>query len=293
MIERLKAWWDGSSTTQIKVAGTEPVSASDIVINEPNSDTSHSLWSHERIALVQQLWGKGATRPGGADYTISLLKPLNIQPEMTVLDLSAGLAGEMKATSDEFDAWIQGMEVDPDLVNAASKFSTRKTSVSHYDPKNLTLPAAKFDCIYMREQLCFLPQRKEILAKISGALKPYGQVIITDYAAASKAGGNALASWQAQHLIPEPLWTPKIYRRHLENLDLDVRVFQDDSDQIKPLVLKGWAQLVSDLTRSQLTRSFVDTMVIEADRWLRTVRALDARELRYLRIHAMAKGNIV
>lgn len=293
LVERLKAWWDGSSTTQIRTAGSGAAAASDIMLTEPQGDKRRLAWPPERIALVQQLWGDGATRPGGVDYTVALLRPLSIQPEMTVLDLSAGLAGATSAASDEFNAWITAMEPDPDLANVASGICSRKVTVSHYQTKNLDLPTAKFDCIYAREQLCFLPDRKAALATICGALKPYGQVVLTDYAVASQAGGDTLANWQAQHPTPEPLWTPKVYRRHLDELNLDVRVFQDDSDHIKSMVLQGWSQFVSELKRPQLTRTFVDSMVFEADRWLRTVRALDAGELRFLRVHAIAKGNII
>ncbi len=289
---RLKAWWDGNATNAVGGIESAPA-ASDIVIDTPDSTEPGPLWSPERIALVQQLWGNGCTRPGGADNTVDILRPLAIMPEMSVLDLAAGLAGDTKAVSKEFNAWITAMESDPDLAALADKRSSERVSVSQYDPEKLDLPTAKFNCIYAREQLCFLPDRQLALDKMSKALKPYGQMLLTDFAAKSKTGGGALTAWQEKHQLSEPLWTLKQYRKHLADVKVDVRIFQDDSDQFKALILEGWSRLVNDLTRSQLTRSFVDTMVIEADRWLHTVRALDAGELRYLRVHAIAKGNIV
>ncbi len=292
LMARLKAWWDGNSTAVAQSTGSSPIAASGIVVDAHHGDEPLPNWPPERVAIVQQLWGEASTRPGGPGHTVDLLRPLNILPEMTVLDLAAGLAGDTRAASKEFDAWITAMECDPDLAALADDRRSERVSISHFDPQQFELPTAKFNCIYAREQLCFLPDRHLALAKICNALKPYGQVLLTDFAAKSKTGGNTLTAWQSQHPLPEPLWTPKEYRQHFADLDMDIRVFQDDSDQFKSLILEGWSRFVNDLTRPQLTRSFVDSMVVEADRWLHTVRALDAGELRLLRVHAMAKGKI-
>ncbi len=297
--ERFKAWWHGDGPTKIRTSdGVEAVQPDDIVISGSDGQVRASRWPPERIELVQRLWGEGSLHPGGAGYALELARPFNLQPAMTVLDLSAGLGAGTRAISEEYGVWITAMEGDPDLTTQAEDYCKRKgagkVQVTQYQSEHLGLPTAKYNCILVRDQLCFLPARKRALTEISKAMKPGGQVILTDFVGGKRPEETAvLSEWTGRNGMTEPLWSPKAYRNNLEELGLDVRIFQDNTDEIHKMILGGWAQFVEHLSREQLTRSFVDTMILEAEHWNLTVRAIEAEELRHLRIHAMSKLEIV
>ena len=295
--DRFKAWWHGQGPTEIRPADGGPAAPDDIVVDAAEQPPA-VLWPPERIALVQRLWGDGSSQPGGAQYTLELVRPFNLLPEMTVLDLATGLGAGTRAISEQYGVWIAAMDGDANLTDEAADYLNRKgaskVDVSCYDPAAIDLPTAKYDCILVREQLCFLRDREQALAAISKALKPGGQIILTDYVAAKPPDdAPKLAEWSAKHGLAAPLWSAKAYRNQLTELGLDVRIFQDDSADIHKLILAGWAQFVDGLSRAQLNRTFVDTMILEAETWLSTVRAIEAQELRYLRVHVLAKPEIV
>lgn len=296
--ERFKAWWNGEGPTEIRDQDAANVQPTDIVVNTADEDVPFVLWSPERIALVQRLWGEASCKPGGAQYALDLVRPLHLQPEMSVLDLAPGLGAGTRAMSEEYGVWIAAMETDPNLCAFAADYwnrkGTSKVEISQFEPAELTLPTAKYDCISARQQICFLPSRDKALASICQALKPGGQIILTDYVAGKNPDKSPLlADWVTRNEIADPLWSAKSYRANLKEHGLEVRIFEDDSSQMHKLILAGWAQFVDSLAREHLTRAFVDAMIMEAELWLQTARAIDAGELRYLRIHAMSKPEIV
>ncbi len=70
-------------------------------------------------------------------------------------------------------------------------------------------------------------------------------------------------------------------------MGFDVRVAEDLSGSYQRYVLSAWAKLVDGLDREDLTRDFVNIMMVEADFWLRRMRALESGKLRLIRYHGI------
>src|SRR3954447_19600443 len=98
--KKLLAWWEGydlpeekkESQPQPAVEAAAPAGAKP-ALTGVNSRFGKPLWSASRIQVVEKLWGDVFTSPGGDDYIPELVKPLGLNPAMSVLDLAAGLGG--------------------------------------------------------------------------------------------------------------------------------------------------------------------------------------------------------
>jgi hypothetical protein len=74
---------------------------------------------------------------------------------------------------------------------------------------------------------------------------------------------------------------------------MNIHSLDDKSDEYRKIILTNWDNFVQGLKREDLTRSLVNNLMVEADYYLRLVRALESGKLRYLRIHASKKGKAI
>lgn len=157
--------------------------------------------SADRWVLYQKVWGEGFNFPGGPDYALELVKPFNLKPAMTVLDLTAGLGGGARAMVEVFDMWVSCMEPDAEIAAVGKAISVQKgvekrAPMEPYDiSKPLVLPPAKYDCILLRETLHEFVHKPEALKAIKHALKPHGQV--SSPISSSPTARNAARSFSA------------------------------------------------------------------------------------------------
>lgn len=303
---RFLAWWEGvEAATMIKADDTDDPIAYE---NDPNAividkaaNEERPAWSKERIAFVRRLWEKDekdeSITPGGADYTVKLYKPMALNSSASALDISAGIGGGIRRAARELDTWITGMEADPDLAALGRDLSERqrmdrKAPVEHFDPDIFELPAKKYDGILAQNTIHRHRNKKRSFDMLYQALKPRGHLLLTDLVLPNEAAANSrvMKAW-LERLPEEPfLWTADNYKRALLDHGMDVRVFSDDTDDYRLMVLEGWQRFVNTLKKDDLTREFVDEMMLEAEYWLLLVKVLEFGALRYMRAHAIRGG---
>jgi len=111
--ERFMAWWEGydlkrparRATGDEGAAGGEATPAAG-----PGLDRQgRPLWSATRLDVAEKLWGEGFVSPGSEDYLPTLVKPLGLNPAMSVLDLGAGLGGTTRLMAKQFGAWVSAI----------------------------------------------------------------------------------------------------------------------------------------------------------------------------------------
>ncbi len=287
---RFRAWWHGVEPDALVKSSTVPESVLPNTIHVASPDAS-SGWSPARTAFCQRLWGAGFVDPGGSDFTLHLLKPCALGPEHTVLDLTTGLAGSAQATSDKFGIWVDATEPDADLAQAAQQRCEQKgigkVKVSGIDPSNLALRKSRYDCIFVRERFHSFEDKRGALEAIREALKPKGQLILTDFVKTKDDLGPATKKWQSLTKDTSEFLAAEDYRGLLGRMKFDVMIFEVDPTDFRCRILDGWTDFVDQLQKDELTREFVDVLMVEAEKWLALTRALDAGEINYLRVHAM------
>ncbi len=295
---RFLAWWHGLEPDAL-VKGPAPLTKpepSAIYISDEGGLTEAEQ-RRARRDLRQRIWGDGCLEPGGGEYTVHLVKPAAPSPDKTVLDLAAGLCGGTHAVAERYGIWIDAMEPDPELLAAATEYCERKglTSkirLSGYDSTSFTLKKKRYDCIFARERFHMFADKPSALRTVSEGLKPGGQFVFTDLVLADRgAGGDAVARWRDVLGARPFLWCLEEYKQNLAEHKLDVRIFADETDEFRSHVLQGWSELVDNLGGGSAARPLVDTLMTEAELWLRLDQALASGQLRFLRVHAIQHGN--
>lgn len=287
-LERFAIWWNGTEPSQsedIPAGSQKPADPVITVSAAPQVD-----WPEQRLSICERLWGEGFILAGGLEYMEEFVKPLCLTPSMSVMDLTAGAGGGPAGISKKSDIWITAMESDPELLAAATEYCTRKgaarAKLTPWKPAEPNLPEKKYDCIYGREFFYLIEHKVLLLNSIVGALKPGGQLLFSDYILADEGEERApLRSWrQAEAGAPAP-WTMAEYRKALKQCQVEIRICSDDTESQRGLILAGWSSFVENLKRSDLTRDFVDHMMLEATLWLARMRALDDGQIQLARLH--------
>ncbi|MEQ8443242.1 MAG: hypothetical protein RIM33_13575 [Alphaproteobacteria bacterium] len=294
---RFKAWWEGLDPNALVAKPSDnddPGNPLAIQVDEPEEANN---WPTSRLDFCRRLWEveeeDEVVEPGGAAYTSWLMKPMSLTSEMSAADLSAGLGGGTRRAAKDLSCYIDGFEPDLDLAMLGHGLSKkhgmeRRVPIITYDPDKMNLPEQRYHGILCRERLFRMPNKPKALQAIYSGLKPRGHLIITDFVLGENAelDDREIAAWVAKEPGAKHLWTEAQYRKTIVGMGMDLRVDQDETDMFRSKLLQAWAQLVAGLSRSDLTRDFVNVMMREAEYWLLLVRALESKKLRYFRFHA-------
>ncbi|MEC9268156.1 MAG: methyltransferase domain-containing protein [Pseudomonadota bacterium] len=298
---RFQAWWEGEEPNALLIRkyGTAPENPLAIQVDdEAGDDETGLVWPKGRINFCRRLWELDekdeVVHPGGADYTSWLMKPMNLNHEMSSIDLSAGLGGGTRKTAKSLSTYIDGYEIDPELAALAQELSVkhgmeRRAPVSVYNPDELDLPARRFSGVLCRER-AYRFRRKDLFLKTAfNSLRPRGHFILTDYVVVnpSDADHPTIRAWMSREPGEFDLWTAEEYRKYMVNLGMDMRITEDETDEYRAMLLQAWSRFVAGLSKQDLTRDFINDMMREAEYWLMLIRALESGKLRYYRYHAI------
>jgi SAM-dependent methyltransferase len=243
----------------------------------------------------QWLWGRGFVTPGGRDEVLSLVGPLRLGPAMTFLDVAAGLGGAVRAVAESLNVDAVGYERDLALVHAGMALSTeygfaRRAPVRVFDPESFDLPPARYDGALAREATYAVRDKERFLRVVKQGLKPMGSLVFADFVLDRGAdGAAALADWAPLPDVTPALWTRERYEDCLKSLGFEFLAVADTSDAYRALVMEGWEALTHRDELHRLPRLDAQLIIDQAERWTRTIQALDSGALRMIRIEAGAR----
>lgn len=151
----------------------------------PSQPVDTTLWHAEPGEISEKMWGDGEVAPLDLFLYDKLIVPLALNSNMSVLDMSAGLGGRMRRTTEEMGAYFTGLEPDPEIAKRGMEMSLKagkgkKAPIEHYDPNNLKV-ARTYDCVIARETFYRVRDRDACLKSIAKCTKPRGQIVFTDY----------------------------------------------------------------------------------------------------------------
>ncbi|CAK0775182.1 Methyltransferase family protein [Azospirillaceae bacterium] len=296
---RFIAWWEGYDLSALKHSRSadEPAQPP---MPAPTPSPQHSpggavvapanwkggldrhglpLWSATRIEVAEIIWGNGFVTPGGADYFPYLLKPLGLNPAMTVLDLSAGLGGSTRAMAAQFGAWVTGMESSPELADAAMQRSikagmSKQASIQLYDPEAFSYHR-RVDAVFSKEAFVFVRNKNNLFDGIKDIIKAGGQVLFTDYVIERAELNNpAIKAWRDSERV-EP--TPCTVQENVQRLELrgfDVRIAEDITELHKSHITVALQRLSSYLNDHHPDKETKKHVLNETDTWGRRALAL-------------------
>jgi len=246
------------------------------------------------LTLRQWLWGPGFHQPGNADYVLRLVKPFAANPAMSMLDVAAGLGGAARAISQAFGTYVTGLERDPELARRGMDMSVaggmqRHAPISAVDPETFELRTNAFDCILGRGATYMVQDKERFMRVLILGLKQRGQLLLTDYVVdPARAQAPEFAMWASLQPHRPTLWALQQYTDCFKSLGFDVRITEDITHDVKLQIVLGWEHLVQTVDIKALPRPHKLQIVSEAERWVKTIMALDSGVVKAYRFYALA-----
>lgn len=298
---RLKAWWNGEEI-RVKGEGGSGAGAAAGAATGSRRKAAELVepfvrWNEAHLEVAQAIWGSGMIGPTDPEEVKELVKPLGLNPAMSLLHVGAGLGGPGRVMTEAFGVWVTGLESERDLVKAGMALAEeagvgKKAPVVIFDPESFEPKAASYDCIVSFGYLFTVKNRMRLIDVLEQALKPNGQFLITDFVL-PKPGleSKALTDWMESEPDEVEPWSVEQYKLTLEGRGLEVRIVEDRSDKMREQVVKSWADHMSTLNQEASNPRTSAALVHEVELWTRRTRALEAGDLRHCRIFARRKAS--
>ncbi|HYE52084.1 MAG TPA: methyltransferase domain-containing protein [Azospirillaceae bacterium] len=304
--ERFIAWWEGYdlaamlSRRQAKAGdggGTDGAASGQAAGDGKHLNRSGKpLWTATRIQVAEKIWGDGFATPGGDEHIPTLVKPLGLNPAMSVLDIASGLGGSTRAMAKQFGAWVTGLEANPTLAEAGMFRShkaglARQAPVQGFDGEKFSWPK-RVDAVFAKEGFYTIQNKDGLLDGVERCMKPRGQFLFTDYVTDKNTpkGRNYQGWLDHEPTTPHP-WAVDQYVSALEQRKLDIRIAEDITDMHRSLILNAIQNLVMHLEKHSMDNETKIAVVEEVELWARRVAALEGG-LRVYRFYAMKPADV-
>lgn len=297
---RFLAWWEGLEPADILTrmdqddeAAAKPSPKALVIDGSAGKGTAEG--AARRTDVLQRIWGEGCHIPGGADFTLSLAQACQLEPDMKVLDLNAGMGAAARDIASKLGVTVAGKELDSELAKVGMALSEQAdlaeaATIEPYDPEELKLPRGAYDCILAREVLFLINDKLDFLRMLRDALKVRGQLTFTDYVVTDDANsGRELAQWREAEPRKVQPWTTDRYLMVMGELSLEVQTFEDITPQFIRLALSAWDSFKQELGKAGVNRAFANAMLVEAELWQRRIQLMKSGDLRVLQVHASKK----
>lgn len=296
---RFLDWWYGE-----KLPATDGSQGMDVSFLVRTTDAPHANDAPHakkqdvsaRLVVLQALWGEGNITPGPADFITDQLLLLRLTPEMSMIDLGAGLGGPSRAINAAFGIWVTAYEWVAEIAKVGMEQSImhgmgRKVPIMHFDPVTVERPERKIDCFFSKDALHLMPKKKQLLLAVKTALKPYGQFCIIDYAI-TKQGKNSprIAAWNAADEQVSHFWSKEEYTATITGMNLELRVAEDMTEQYCKMITDGFRQLTHKMSQLLASETSPDrqselrrALAFESNRWAVRLEAMQAGDIAVIR----------
>lgn len=249
-----------------------------------------------RLAVSQALWGEGNITPGPAEFITDQLILLRLTPEMSMIDLGAGLGGSSRAINAAFGIWVTALEWEAEIAAAGMEQSVmhgmgRKVPITHFDPGSVPKQVRKIDCFFSKDSLHLIQEKKQLLLTVRGAFKKHGQFCIMDYVITSQGKDSPrVAAWNAADEHVSYFWSKQEYVAAFAGMRLELRVAEDMTAQYCEMITEGFRHLTHTMEglvaaetdpvrKSDLHRA----LAFESNRWAVRAEAMHAGDIAFFR----------
>ena len=292
--DRFRAWWEGEDwqpTPAAESPGPEAAAEPVAPPPAPQRDASVPYWTPERIELAQRLWGREHVSPGGDVYARYILKPLGLNPSLAVAEIGSALGGTTRLMHRSCNIWVKGFEPCPQLAEAGMALSSQaglgtKAPIAAIDLTAPELKRGSLDRIVLRDLLHTVQNKVELLKALSTALKPKGQLLLTDFVLQDGGTPPEILLWAENEPIPSHPWSARVMTETLEDLQFTVQVAEDETAMLRQMILDGWKAFRSSIRTAPLPPEQQQAVFDEGERWARCLAAFGTGGLHYMRVVA-------
>jgi cyclopropane fatty-acyl-phospholipid synthase-like methyltransferase len=231
--------------------------------------------------ISEHMWGTDNVTPGDGDFTERLLRPLGLNKEMSVLDLSAGLGGRLRRATEEFGVYMSGLEPDPAIAVRGMEMSVASGVGKHaiivsYDPMKLKVDR-HYDCVIARETIYRVADKEKFIKSIIACCKPKAQASFTDYIVNPEVhDAPAMVAWREMEPGANPVGLVEMAELWAK-AGLSLRVHDDQTDLYRKEVMMGLARFAkfmsSGVKPDAETKKAIDKRITT---WAHRMAALNA-----------------
>lgn len=282
--EKLRKWWEGDTASRSETAS--PAAAS-IAAEPPPPDPEEieptiAGWPPRRLHVVQTLFGEGCDKPGGEALIRQLTQPLGLTPNHSITELGCGMGAMARMLARE-NLWVDAWESEAALVDTALQLARHEgikqranIRVSALD--DLQFKRRSIDAVLSKEGLIGVQDKRLLLAKLRGALRPGGQLMFTDFLLTGSEQSRVYEVWREREPVQPHLLTPESLRAELESLNYTVMFLEDASQEYKNAVLDAFSNYAAQikLQGAQADPIERDWAVSEGEHWAIRISAMDA-----------------
>ena len=290
---RLRAWWEGEEWQPAPVMETQVAEpAAEAVAPAPEKrDASFPYWTPERIEVAQRLWGREHISPGGDVYARYILKPLGLNPSLAVAEIGSALGGTTRLMHRSANIWVKGYEPCPQLAEAGMALSaaaglSTKAPIAGMDLTAPELKRGSLDRIVLRDLLHTVPDKVALLKALATALKPKGQLLLTDFVLQDGGTPAEVLLWAENEPIQSHPWSARVMTETLEDLQFTVQVAEDETAMLRQMIFDGWKAFRSSIRSEPLPPEQQQAVFDEGERWARCLAAFGTGGLHYMRVVA-------
>lgn len=299
--KRLRAWWEGYELLPLAENGEGGVADSagaggDAETAEAEPEAVPE-WTPSRQKLVELIWGKGFTSPGGPEHVVDLAQPFGLTAENTMLEIGSGAGGGACAIADKIGSYVDGFDLSEDLVKQALETSMikgleKKAVVKKFDPAAFDLKKNFYDGCLIRETLIAIEDKDALLDVVLEAVKPGKPVVITEmFLSGPEPGPLASASLTGEfgEIFPGEIG-PVVEK--IESSGFEIRVNADETEEYTRKARAAWSELAERISGEDVDDGLAEALVRETELWDRRNEALAAGELVMRRIVAFKKSGV-
>jgi len=292
-------WWNGDTESKASHAPTKDPGSRARVVAPLRKKQQQDI--NARGIVSQALWGEGNLCPGPPEFINESTARLGLTPEMSMLDLGAGLGGPARAISSAYGIWVSAFEAVPEHVKVGMEQSVmhgmgKKVPLAHYAPETVELPKRKYDCIFSKELMHLVQAKKRLIAEIEAGLKEgRGQFFIIDYVVTEKGKTSPrIAEWNEADEEASHFWTREEYAAAFAEAKLDLRVTEDQTARYCEMIAEGFRSLrknmdnlLSEETDPHRQSELRRALAFESNRWAVRAEALQSGDIAVLRFSGL------
>ncbi|MGI9422736.1 MAG: methyltransferase domain-containing protein, partial [Hyphomicrobiaceae bacterium] len=142
-------------------------------------------YSRRSILRSERMYGEGFQSPGGLDAVKGFCRRLHMRQGMKILEVGSGLGGSAFYLAETFGADVLGLDISPEMIALSTERKEKKgvsnVSFRRGDIRTSDLDMVAFDLVWTRDCILYVPEKELLWSKVCAALKPGGQLFVTDF----------------------------------------------------------------------------------------------------------------
>jgi len=147
-------------------------------------------YSRRSILRSEQMYGRGFQSPGGISMVERICARLDLQPDMTMLDVGSGLGGACFYMARTYGLNVLGLDVSPEMIaisnDRLAEVGGGRVAFHHANILDPQLPKTSVDLLWSRDTVVYVADKARVWRNSYDLIRSGGQVMVTDFCRSAK-----------------------------------------------------------------------------------------------------------